>query len=191
MNSAHTSRTSGLEDPFSYYLPSNFYCNKITVHPVVCRDMTSCSSLAVNRRRHFCGTSGCSFSGKLCRLHDTKRHGVTSRNKTIFITTLSEPWMSQNWKRCLKKKATKHGPRTQSFLILFIRYFNFALRMDPQSRLVKTSSGTKHGKQNVAVRSSTNALHILEVQGSNPGTKIVFYAILKFTHDKTGNARIK
>jgi hypothetical protein len=28
MNPAHTSRTSRLEDPISYYLPSNFYCNE-------------------------------------------------------------------------------------------------------------------------------------------------------------------
>jgi hypothetical protein len=28
MNPAHTSRISRLEDPFSYYLPSKFYCNE-------------------------------------------------------------------------------------------------------------------------------------------------------------------
>jgi len=98
--------------------------------------------------------------------------------------------MSQNWKS-LKKKVTKQGPRPQPLLISFIRSFNFPLRMDPQSRLVKTSYGTNHGTQNVAVGSSTNALHISEVQGSAPGQKVVFYAIPKFTLDKTRNVRIK
>jgi len=56
--------------------------------------------------------------------------------------------------------------------------------MDPQFRLVKTSSGTNHEKHNVAVRSSTNVLHILEVQGSNPGTKIVFYATYSKVHTR-------
>jgi hypothetical protein len=63
--------------------------------------------------------------------------------------------------------------------------------MDPQSPLVKTSTGTNHGTQNVTVMPSTNALHITEVQGSNPNPKVVLYAIPKFTHDERGNVRIK
>jgi hypothetical protein len=76
MNPAHISRTSCLEDPFSYYLPSSFIVKKITVHLVVCRDMTTCSSLAVHGGRHFWGTSGCSFSETLSttKYQETRRH---------------------------------------------------------------------------------------------------------------------
>jgi len=104
---------------FHITFPTTSIVIKITVHLVVCRDMTSCCNLLVHRRRHSWGTSGCSFSETLSTTwyQDTRRH---IQKQNYLHNYLSEHWMSQNWKSCLKK--SHKTPSTAPAIFNFIHW---------------------------------------------------------------------